>query len=230
MLGDSFTWGYGVADDEVFTEVLEHNLAERGTRCEVINTGVSGWGTDQEYLFLTDEGFKYEPDLVVVAFFLFNDPRNNSYSQQYGLRKPVFLNLDLELTGVPVPKPRTGPAEVATEADPLELTVAILERMQEECRQRNCRLVIMKFGRFIDPDSEDLAAQERAFQAGCAARIPGAAYFDLDQAFADHGALPERLVEGNHDGHWNAYGHRVTAELLGEFLQHEQLLPARTGD
>ena len=48
VLGDSYAWGYGVADDEVFTEVLEAKLAADERRWEVINTGVSGWGTDQE--------------------------------------------------------------------------------------------------------------------------------------------------------------------------------------
>ena len=36
VLGDSYVWGYGVADDEVFTEVLEPDLA--GDRWQVCKT------------------------------------------------------------------------------------------------------------------------------------------------------------------------------------------------
>ena len=56
VLGDSYAWGFDVADDEIFTEVLEDSLQRVGAPVEVINTGVSGWGTDQEYLFFLDEG------------------------------------------------------------------------------------------------------------------------------------------------------------------------------
>ena len=61
VLGDSYAWGYGVADKEVFTEVLEEQLHDGSGTWEVLNTGVSGWGTDQQYLFLRDEGMKYCP-------------------------------------------------------------------------------------------------------------------------------------------------------------------------
>ena len=100
VLGDSYTWGYGVADTEVFTEVLEERLASSPTRWEVINTGVSGWGTDQQYLFFKQEGIQYDPDVVVVAFFIGNDIDNNSASQQYGLHKPVFTDYELTLGNV----------------------------------------------------------------------------------------------------------------------------------
>ena len=108
VLGDSYTWGYGVEDHEIFTEVLEQRLIGEDPPWEVINTGVSGWGTDQQWLFLKHEGWAYSPDVVVLAFFLMNDPVNNIHSSQYGLHKPVFLNLDLDLGNTPVPKPFSG--------------------------------------------------------------------------------------------------------------------------
>ncbi len=39
---------------------------------EVINTGVPGYGADQEYLYLKTEGLKYHPDLVLLCAF-YND-------------------------------------------------------------------------------------------------------------------------------------------------------------
>ena len=56
VLGDSFTWGYGVELKEIFTERLENML---GKNVEVLNAGVTGYGTDQEMLFLEQEGLKY---------------------------------------------------------------------------------------------------------------------------------------------------------------------------
>ena len=68
VLGDSYTWGYGVGNEQVYTEVMEDELL-KDTGSQVLNCGVSGWGTDQQYLFLKDEGFAYQPDIVVVCFF-----------------------------------------------------------------------------------------------------------------------------------------------------------------
>jgi hypothetical protein len=42
--GDSFVWGFGVADDEVFTRAMER----MDTTLDVLNFGVSGYGTDQD--------------------------------------------------------------------------------------------------------------------------------------------------------------------------------------
>ncbi|MEX2207632.1 MAG: SGNH/GDSL hydrolase family protein [Myxococcota bacterium] len=72
VLGDSFTYGIGVADDETFSARLE----ALDPRYEVLNTGVNGYGTAQELLLLRDQGLALRPDVVVVVFF-WNDVGNN---------------------------------------------------------------------------------------------------------------------------------------------------------
>jgi len=47
MLGDSITFGLGVADDETFSTILD---ADDNFGFEVINSGVCGYGPDQELL------------------------------------------------------------------------------------------------------------------------------------------------------------------------------------
>ena len=112
VLGDSFTWGAGVGDDETFSHILETLLQGKA---EVINTGVNGYGTDQEFLFLKSEGFKYEPDLVMVTFVP-NDIENNllDFDRGGAGRKPKFLfnNDTLQLNNVPVPKMMETPGPV----------------------------------------------------------------------------------------------------------------------
>lgn len=68
-LGDSFTQGYGVADGERFTDLLERALARRDARpVEVINLGVPG-ATVPDYLYhLRDVGLRYAPDVVLIGF------------------------------------------------------------------------------------------------------------------------------------------------------------------
>lgn len=71
-LGDSVTFGYGVKNHkDTFPyrveAVLENDLRRE---IETINAGVGGYSPWQEYLYLSREGVKYNPDLVVVAFVL----------------------------------------------------------------------------------------------------------------------------------------------------------------
>jgi hypothetical protein len=65
VLGDSFVWGWGVENEEMFTEILEKELG--GT--EVLNAGHTGFDTLQEFLLYKRIGIRYEPDLVLLCFF-----------------------------------------------------------------------------------------------------------------------------------------------------------------
>lgn len=223
-LGDSYTWGYGVADDEIFTQVLESRLLGGQPSWEVINAGVSGWGTDQEYLFLMREGFKYSPQVVVLALFLVNDLTNNMSPKQYGLNKPVFLDTDLELANTPVPLPGEPGPDLDIRANAYELTFAIIERMAQECLQRNCRLVVMKFGRFLFPENPMVLEVDEVVKNYFMTKDRGVYFLDMDDRYIDRGISTQSILEGNDDGHWNAYGHQVTAEILQKYLLESGLL------
>ena len=224
VLGDSYAWGYGVADDQVFSKVLEAKFEKTGSYIEVLNSGVSGWGTDQEYLFLVDEGLKYAPDLVVLAFFVLNDLDNNVSSMHYSVYKPVFLNLDLELANVPVPKPEETVPQIRSHADPWDLTVSIMKNMAAVCAEHDCRLLVMKFGTFLTEDPAESKALDQVCQERISA-LSGVLYLDLDQEFAKRKISQTQLLEGNDDGHWNAFGHRQTAMALFQFLVDRKLVP-----
>ena len=67
-------------------------LDRDGKNWEIINTGVVGWGNDQEYLFLIDEGLRYEPDIVLLAFYTGNDMTDNHQTSLELIRKPSSMN------------------------------------------------------------------------------------------------------------------------------------------
>ena len=71
-LGDSVTFGFLIADVETtFPYLTERLLEERtGQQVETINAGVCGYDLEQEYLYLSSEGVRYDPDLVVVSVTL----------------------------------------------------------------------------------------------------------------------------------------------------------------
>ncbi len=69
-LGDSKTFGWGLTEDESYPRRLETGLqvlVPAGTRVEVVNTGVNGWGYPQMKLFLQDPGLGWQPDFVLLG-------------------------------------------------------------------------------------------------------------------------------------------------------------------
>ncbi|MEZ5287596.1 MAG: SGNH/GDSL hydrolase family protein [Vicinamibacterales bacterium] len=70
MLGDSFTMGKGVEDDQTFSVLVERELNTRAEACgghvEVINAGVDSYAPVLEWLYLTRDLQKLHPDLVVM--------------------------------------------------------------------------------------------------------------------------------------------------------------------
>lgn len=74
VLGDSFTFGLYVNDDESYPAVLESFYEEEGRRVEVINAGFAdGWSPDEHYAWLVNVGLKLEPDVIVYGFYIGND-------------------------------------------------------------------------------------------------------------------------------------------------------------
>jgi len=71
-LGDSYTFGAYVDDEETWPAQLESALSELipSRPLEVINAGISGFTIVDELDFVKEQGLGLEPDLVVVAFVL----------------------------------------------------------------------------------------------------------------------------------------------------------------
>lgn len=86
-LGDSFMCGYGVSAEETLAKVLERRLDSWGdeTAWEVLNGGVGSTGTAHQLAYFLHDGWRYEPDLVVLGFFRANDFSDNLFSGLYTL-------------------------------------------------------------------------------------------------------------------------------------------------
>lgn len=67
ILGDSFTFGQGVNNEEAYPEVLEEklNALYEGTQFEVFNLGVPGLSTDSEYVRLIHYS-PYAPNMLIL--------------------------------------------------------------------------------------------------------------------------------------------------------------------
>lgn len=80
-LGDSFTFGYGVEEPQAWPRVLEETMNRtRGGAgpVDVVNLGVGGYGTWQEAIWLERNQAELRPDLVILGFYVGNDPEDNA--------------------------------------------------------------------------------------------------------------------------------------------------------
>lgn len=95
VLGDSFAEAVQVPVEDAFWSVLERELQYcrvlDGREPEVINFGVSGYGTAQELIMLRRRVWAYDPDIVLLAVTPGNDVRNNSRSLEKDDRRPYFV-------------------------------------------------------------------------------------------------------------------------------------------
>jgi hypothetical protein len=101
VLGDSFAEAMHVPMEQTFWSLLERRLQEcqafPGKNVEVINFGVSGYGTAQELLTLRQKVWDYSPDFVVLAFTTFNDIYDNSRALGRTEDVPYFVYHNGEL-------------------------------------------------------------------------------------------------------------------------------------
>lgn len=86
LIGDSTLAGTKVANDELYSSVLEHNLnAAAGRKAfEVLNLGVNAWGPLHERAFLKKFGF-FDADVVVIC-----GPVADTFRPRYGLERLPF--------------------------------------------------------------------------------------------------------------------------------------------
>jgi hypothetical protein len=82
IIGDSYSEALQVPLENTFWKLAENRLqpcpSTAGRKVEMINFGVSGYGTTQELITLQQKVWEYSPDVVLLAFTTNNDITDNS--------------------------------------------------------------------------------------------------------------------------------------------------------
>ena len=95
VLGDSYSEAMQVERDKAYWALLPARLEScgfaPGKRIEVMNFGVSGYGTAQQYVMLVSSAIRYAPDLVLLQFTNGNDVKDNSFALADDKARPFFM-------------------------------------------------------------------------------------------------------------------------------------------
>jgi len=100
--GDSFTFGYGVSNNETWCYLLQTH----DRQLESVNMGEGGYGADQAYLWFRRDGVKFQHQVHLFAVITddFRRMQSKTFQGYYG--KPVIgiENGSLVVRNVPVPR------------------------------------------------------------------------------------------------------------------------------
>ncbi len=238
VLGDSFTFGWGVENPQIFTQILEDRLL---SNVEVWNLGVSGYSVDQELVRLERAGLAYQPDIVLMEIlgeptlsdgnFVFrNGKLYFSETEDFNLlqKTAAFLErrchacaaLGLALRRMDF-RARAPHGAGAGDESSGETGYAVLDRFAALGKERGFKPLLVYF-----PSKADFKNRSAAEPAGrllkyCSEK--NLACFSLDHALLEaekRGEKPFFRI----DDHWTAAGHAAAARALRDFLREKQML------
>ena len=116
VVGDSFTFGLGVNDEETFVNLLNSGASDDDY---YLNFAVPGFSTDQEYLLIRRRVFDFKPAVIVLITYLGNDLFDNQlpFPLQADNAKPFFelAGNELVLKSSPVPLIKKSKAQAAVD-------------------------------------------------------------------------------------------------------------------
>jgi hypothetical protein len=101
LLGDSFTEAMHLPMEQTYWWRLQEELKScpefAGKDVEIINFGVSGYGTGQELMTLREKVWAYTPDVVMLLICTSNDTRDNYRPLSQTEQVPYFIYRNGEL-------------------------------------------------------------------------------------------------------------------------------------
>lgn len=244
-LGDSVTFGYGVADDETYPAMLQRALdREAPDGFTVLNAGVNAYPTAfmrQKFLHLWSQGVR--PATVIVGYS-FNEGWLGDLVDSDAERKDRFerrVHLKNALRGIALYnlivenwarayydrwKARLVPGTHRMDApaqEPLASYRGALERLLADLRARQVRVVFLLFCSYnAQTDRYDAEGEhQRAFRRVAADHgIPCVETLDVLRPHGADDALRERFVD-------HCHMNRLGTELLGAALADHPAVRAK---
>lgn len=242
IFGDSFTFGDEVSDNETYSFYLRQLLPG----VEVINFGVHGYGHDQMLIYLKEEGVRYNPDIVILGFVVWDMPRNILEFRDYAKPSFVMLHNRLELRNPSVPPPEiTLKREIYRLKFPDLLTI-IYDMIEKRLGLRQARIeritgsifdemvgvildikakplfVYLSVGDEIKNNQKELTASEEHLYKYCSSRGIGCIF---TRPYFSKARKASSILETF--GHWNKEEHLLAADAIKQYLLDNKLLPLK---
>jgi lysophospholipase L1-like esterase len=246
-LGDSFTWGLYIADsDSTWPARLERRLEEP---VEVINMAQRGWTTANEAEFLARLGWQFDPDLVIVQFYLndANESRPNlgfeegrrvhllpeqfwrGYIRSSALSALASRGVNGLLFGMLL-RQSENEGRYTDESVGWRQMRTGLRQIGDSARTRGTPVLFVLFPDLTPGEwtPATYPASSIHEQVAREAEAAGLQVYDLTEAFSAEGGDWQRWWATPYDSHPNEAAYEVVAGAIARQIERRNLLTART--
>ncbi len=226
VIGDSYTWGFNIAQSERFTDVLD----AYDPRLEVVTLALPGGNTPMEFDAWKDYGRDVGADIVILAIGI--DDNDLGFLERPHVR-------DVARRVVPgsylaewfderlfyfqtFGKPPFNLA-LNEHAETHRMWLSILERFRADIEAHGAEAwaLVLAPG-FFEYEAQTLAASEYAADTAEQARFTTLNFIPVYRDFyGDLNHTQDRWAAPPHDNHYNAETHRVIAAYLWGLLEGE---------
>jgi len=221
FLGDSLTFGWGVAREDTFESILERELNQTHP-IEILNFGTGNYNTEQQVNLFIEKGLKYAPDEVVVWYFI-NDaeptPQPSPWAFLGYSRMATFVWSRIKTVQSRLSSSRSYQDYYADlyrdENTGWVRTKQAFIQLQKLTEEQGMEMKVVFLPELHDPKSQPFErqyAQVRRFLDGRGIQV-----LDLNPYFASE-EDPQRLWVALDDAHPNAVAHARIAELTQSFV------------
>jgi lysophospholipase L1-like esterase len=227
VLGDSYTFGFGVRAHRAYPRELEGLLNQRshGRRFQVLNFGVGGYSTQDEAIVLRDRALAWSPDLVILGYVL-NDPEDEPIQPLHSYyREPRWWQHSHLLRLVAqadwerrVRKYGDGDYIRSLYGDPAKWknVVEAFASIRQSAAGRGIPVMVVLFPLGTVDDWSQYPYASLHLKVARAAAADGFDVVDLLPVFARRSPSELRLADS--DAHPNDEGHRLAAEAIAARL------------
>jgi len=233
IIGDSFTFGEEVSDNETYSYYLEQLLPNS----EIMNLGVHGYGHDQMLISLRELGHQYNPDFVILGFIEPDTKRNMVNFRDYAKPQFKIKKNKLKLTAVPVPtiestlkwdwlRPRiidifaiikhqirvkSGKYDV----DKAKISQAILTEIVNESIKIEAEPIFVYIPLIEEISTGDIMVSGETFLSNFCANNDNVTFFSARPYIINKG---KRGTVYKEKGHWGPEGNLAIAEAIRQYL------------
>ena len=225
FLGDSLTFGWGVELEDTFQYILEEELSKTSPT-EIINFGTGNYNTEQEVNLFFEKGIKYDPDKVVLFYFI-NDaevtPEKSGlwflgYSHLISFYWSRINSLMNNIVAAKSFEEYYSSLYEEEQEGWVNSKRALIE-LRDYCRKRGIALQVVLLPELHDTDN--LIFTRVYDKISGFLEESGIDYLSLAKLFKGQGN-PIELWVNYDDAHPNDVAHRKIAESLVEFISNKE--------
>lgn len=214
LLGDSFAFGWGVAQEATFAQKLEdklNSMAAGAKRFEVLNFGVPGYSTFQEVALFEERAIDFNPDAVLV-YFVQNDFGMPFFIKDLNGSGKLFSSIKFVDLGRRLFSPESLNEKIASLGlDPNRA----LDRLAKLCQQHGIRVFVA-----INPRKSWKGDLQRL---SAIRKNPNMTNIRLREGLIEHikhRNIPESALTLSFDPHPSEIRHEILALLMTPYFVH----------